>query len=346
MTVRHRTSRLVRLGSTGIISGLGVLFAVVSGHHLLFDQIGIPELVLGVLGTGLGAVLVVGGVGLHRSDYSGSQLARIAGWATLGTVLLGLVLALIWFSGIALTPTAAATLLSVSTFAHVLIGLRDVQRIRARALARKRERLSVLNRLVRHNLRHEAQRLLGVEAALAGQDDPDEALSGDVEAVATRLSEMHERLERSQTLLQDPGPTDERLDLAAVVRSLVDRYEADHPDLTLEVDLPDAATVPAVNGIEAAVEELLDNAVAHADSTVQISLSSDRPRRSLVVEDDGPGMPAAERDVVMREAEIDQLSHSQGLGLWFVRWVMDTYDGALDIDADQTGTRVELSIPA
>jgi signal transduction histidine kinase len=48
----------------------------------------------------------------------------------------------------------------------------------------------------------------------------------------------------------------------------------------------------------------------------------------------------------MREADIDQLSHSQGLGLWFVRWVMDTYDGSIEIDSDDGGTRVELGFPA
>lgn len=47
----------------------------------------------------------------------------------------------------------------------------------------------------------------------------------------------------------------------------------------------------------------------------------------------------------MREADIDQLSHSQGLGLWFVRWVMDHHDGSIDIDADD-GASVRLTFPA
>jgi hypothetical protein len=83
--------------------------------------------VLALLGAVLGLVLGGAGMGLFRSDFSARQLARIAGWAALGTVLLGLVLVLIAMTGVGLEAPAAATLLSVSTFAHVLIGLRDVQ---------------------------------------------------------------------------------------------------------------------------------------------------------------------------------------------------------------------------
>lgn len=110
--------------------------------------------------------------------------------------MLGLVLALIVLSGAQLELYQAGTLLSVSTFAHVLIGVRDVQRIRAEELARQREQLAVLNRLVRHNLGQLAQRLLFVQSDLPGADDEATRtkLANDVETIADDLSEMGDRL--------------------------------------------------------------------------------------------------------------------------------------------------------
>lgn len=343
--VTSNQASVLRLGSTGLISAFGTVFAGLNGRHLLLDPMPAPEFVLAALGVVLGLVLLVTGVLLFREKFTARQLARIAGWAALGTVLLGLVLVLIVFSGVELGAPAAATLLSVSTFAHVLIGLRDVQRIRATELARKREKLSVLNRLVRHNLRHEAQQLLGAKAALTERLATESDVVEDVGAVATSLSEMHERLERSQSLLSERTDRESQIDLTEIVRSVVEQYEANEEGLDFEVSLPESARVRVGTEVETALEELIENAVTHADSIVRVTVTNSGSKISLVVEDDGPGMPDSERAVIMREAEIGDLSHSQGLGLWFVRWVMDTYDGTIDIGSDETGTKVALGFP-
>lgn len=344
MPFRDRTRLSVRLAATGLISAFGLVFFLLNARHLLAGPGSAPAVVLALLGAVLGLVLGGAGMGLFRSEFTARQLARIAGWAALGTVLLGLVLVLIAMTGVGLEAPAAATLLSVSTFAHVLIGLRDVQRIRATELARKREKLSVLNRLVRHNLRHEAQQLLGAKAALEGERD--EGVIDTVGTVAAELSEMHERLERSQSLLSERPPGGSQVDIAGIVESVVEPYREAATDLTFTIETDSTVQVRAGAEVESALEELLENAVAHAHSSVGIEVRRTGSTVTVAVEDDGPGMPEAERAVIMREADIDQLSHSQGLGLWFVRWVMDTYDGSIEIDSDDGGTRVELGFPA
>ncbi|PSQ44803.1 hypothetical protein BRD17_02795 [Halobacteriales archaeon SW_7_68_16] len=45
-----------------------------------------------------------------------------------------------------------------------------------------------------------------------------------------------------------------------------------------------------------------------------------------------------------REAEITQLSHSRGLGLWFVRWVLDAYGDGFELDTGDGGTTVVLRL--
>ncbi|MFB6134170.1 MAG: sensor histidine kinase [Halanaeroarchaeum sp.] len=351
----RRGDGIERAAASGLVSLFGVGFLAVTLRHLLCAPGATAKTALAGVGALLAATLIGAGGWLYRSGFDARHLARIAGWAALGTALLGAVLVLIDGAGTPIRPADAAALLAVSTIAHVLIGVRDVQRIRAEALARQREKLAVLNRLVRHNLRHEAQRLAGLKTRLEGRSasgslDSDEqsaaaGLDEEVQSIADRLTGMHEQLGRSQRLVREAGEDAEPVDLGTVLESLVADVRSDHPDLAVDADLASGATVLAGNEVEAALRELLENATTHAESRVAVSLSRTGSRIVVDVADDGPGIPEAERKVILREADIDQLSHSQGLGLWFVRWVMDHHDGSIDIDADD-GTSVRLTFPA
>jgi len=78
---------------------------------------------------------------------------------------------------------------------------------------------------------------------------------------------------------------------------------------------------------------------------VTVSATSGSGYATIEVRDRGPGIPETEQSPVNREAQITQLTHSQGAGLWFVRWVTDALDGEFDIDATPEGTTVRLQVP-
>jgi K+-sensing histidine kinase KdpD len=59
------------------------------------------------------------------------------------------------------------------------------------------------------------------------------------------------------------------------------------------------------------------------------------------VADDGTGIPADEREVLLGEREISQLHDNGGLGLWLVGWIANRYDGEFDIESGD-GTTVVL----
>jgi len=342
-------SEVQRVGSAAIVSALGIALAVPTMGRLLLGSDTLAGLALAGLGTVLALVLIAAGLLLVRAEFAPAYTLRIAGWALLGTVVLGLVLVLIGLSGVALPVHAGATLLSVSAFAHVLIGVRDVQRIRAEDVARQREKLAVLNRLARHNLRHEAQLLVFAAERLPDATDREtrESVAADVETVASDLTEMNEALGRSQDLISsDGGPT--VVDLTELVEEAVADVSEAHPTASVEVSVPADCRVIAGEQLQRAVTELIENAVVHAGDApdVRVQAETTRGRVTLRVVDDGPGIPEEERAVVTREADIDQLAHSQGLGLWFVRWVMDAYDGEFGIESTGEGTEVSIGLPA
>ncbi len=336
-----------RLVAAGVVAMIGLGLGLAIGASARDTNLSLPGWALVVLGGVLALVLVVAGGLLYRSEFTPAHALRIAGWAILGTVLLALVIGLIGLAGAPMPLYAAATLLSVSTFAHVLIGVRDVQRIRATDLARQREKFEVLNRLVRHNLRHESQRLLFASERLEREDVPGDGAAEDVEAIARELTSIDDTLARAHELIREtPRPT--TIDLRELLVDITERYREEYPDASIELVLPEDCHVESGEQLRVAIAELLENALEHGGKAPNVIVdATNRPEGVLLaISDDGPGIPEAERAVIEREVDINQLEHSEGLGLWYVRWVLDAYGGDLEFEVDDDGTTVRLALPA
>ncbi|OYR83501.1 histidine kinase, partial [Halorubrum sp. E3] len=225
----------------------------------------------------------------------------------------------------------------------------------------REERLAALTRVLRHNFRNDLNVVIGfTERALESTDDPTRATELQrVVDTAERLLRVGETSRSVERLLADrpaPGPIDlaDAVDEALLSLSPDLRRSAD-----IEVDVPDGITVSAIGYLAEAIEELVDNAIRHNDAErpqVEITAAKlpSESWASLVVTDDGPGMPAAERAVLTGEET--PLEHASGLGLWIVRATADAFDGWLSIETtraaddsasdDDTGTTVTMGIPA
>jgi signal transduction histidine kinase len=101
-----------------------------------------------------------------------------------------------------------------------------------------------------------------------------------------------------------------------------------------------------------AVSNLVDNAARYARSTVQITLSCFDDTVRIVVDDDGPGIPPAERERVFeRFTRLDDSrarpQGGSGLGLAVVRAIVSRHRGDVRIeDSPLGGARVVVELPA
>jgi two-component system sensor histidine kinase RstB len=113
-------------------------------------------------------------------------------------------------------------------------------------------------------------------------------------------------------------------------------------------DAPDAVRMdPRL--MELAVSNLLVNAIKYAEQRLRISLSLDDGDYVLTVEDDGPGVPAHEREAVFKAfTRIDDSRNREtggyGLGLAIVARVAELHGGSARVDAspDLGGARFVL----
>lgn len=92
---------------------------------------------------------------------------------------------------------------------------------------------------------------------------------------------------------------------------------------------------------------LLDNACKWADAEVRLSAEATAGGFVLAVEDDGPGIPQAQRDqVISRGTRLDEQTDGHGLGLGIVRDIVEAWGGQLHLEESQWGgLKVRIELP-
>ncbi|MFD1563192.1 MASE3 domain-containing protein [Haloarchaeobius amylolyticus] len=211
--------------------------------------------------------------------------------------------------------------------------------------------LQVLARVLRHNIRNEMNVIAGNAELIREQsDDNDEIVS-----MAARIIDASDQLlaqadkQREIVQLLSAPSTATMLELPAIVDDIVNGLEQRYPDAEFTVDVPADLELRTLPELEQAITEVVENAIVHDEQgTPEVTISARSRDRTVEirVEDDGPGIPTAERQVIAGDAEIDALLHSNGMGLWFVDHVVTKAGGTIRFeDADSRGSIVTLVVP-
>ena len=300
---------------------------------------------------------LVGGTALTR---------RAAGLAVFGAVLAALVVA-----GAAWVATRAA-LRPVDRLRTAAAALPPGDRlpmpaatdeVRALAqelnalLARRDEAVARLERFTgdaAHELRSPVAAIRAqAEVAVA---HPDPALADEtLRAVAVEAERLTDMLADLMALARaDAGqrPSPRPVDVVAAARAAIGRQNRHGAVVKLVAPAP-AAAAASPGEVALVLDNLLGNALRHARSLVQVGVLPAGRTVRLVVEDDGPGIPAADRDRVFdRFTRLDPDVESRagggaGLGLALVAALVAGRGGTVAAgEAPGGGARVEVRWPA
>ncbi len=92
---------------------------------------------------------------------------------------------------------------------------------------------------------------------------------------------------------------------------------------------------------------LIDNACKYGHQQVHVEVLQDDDAVTLIIDDDGDGLDADQRDLILkRGSRLDQSQEGQGIGLAVVRDIVDAYELELEFDASPMGgLRVRLRFP-
>jgi signal transduction histidine kinase len=235
----------------------------------------------------------------------------------------------------------------------------------------REQRLNVLNRVLRHNLRNNLTTIIGyaqtVQSELDTLDLPEQndeatAVHPQLREFSTSTTQQHleliiESSEELRTVARkareleqviEPGESNESVAVSATLRELASEYREFYPDATIEVSVTDAVISGSRPALKLAVGELLDNTLLHNDNpepVVKVETNCTDETVDIHVIDTGPGIPETERSV-LEEGTETPLSHTTGIGLWSAEWLTTQLGGHITLeDNDPRGTVVTITVP-
>ncbi|UWG51766.1 Signal transduction histidine kinase, contains PAS domain [Halalkaliarchaeum sp. AArc-CO] len=259
-------------------------------------------------------------------------------------------------------PDVAAFLQTIKGWVFVALSaglIFGLTRVRERRLEQSEQRLrtateqiQVLHRVLRHNIRNDVNVIHGYVDMVYDELDTSESKAKLDHALerSRRIATMSDKIR----ILGELDITDETygtVDLVRVTeRCLEEASFEDTPDITVTSTVPERAPVQATPAIRHGIEELLENAIEHADGAddavrLTIEIRRTNGEIELVIADDGPGIPPHELAPLEAESE-SELRHMSGVGLWIAKWVCEVHDGTIDVETGNDGTSATLRFHA
>ena len=212
----------------------------------------------------------------------------------------------------------------------------------------REQRLQVLNRITRHNLRNDLDAIRGFAETIRDEDFGDaetEQYFDRIETLAHGLVDLSSAIERSERLVTDPTPRRERCDLAAVAETVADRTDDERVTVDRPEDPVEIRSDPEI--VRLVLEELVENSMEHidGDEPVVVAVRQSEDGGTLDVRDSGPGIPEHERAVLLEGEETEGM-HGTGVGLWLVSWGVTRLGGRLSFgDRESNDSTVTVHLP-
>ena len=196
-------------------------------------------------------------------------------------------------------------------------------------------------------LQASAETLLREQPDRPERDELEARVAGDAARLGRLVAALLDlaRLEANEQLAREP------VDVGAVAARAVADAAGHLPGATVDVDSDDAAIVLGdADALSRALHNLVDNAITAAGPPGRVSVVVVRDGAEVIasVEDDGPGVPAAQRERIFEGfVRLEPVrGPGAGLGLAIARRVAREHGGDLTYADGGPGARFVLRLPA
>lgn len=331
-------------------TGLGLIFGLL-GYAVLSPESPLITLIETSIAILSSFLMLYIGYWLRWSALTDDHVWSVARWGTVGLgVPMSASLVITFFEitpifGV-LSPTAYVNTIAVGGIIGVLVGAVVLINREHRTIQHLNQRNVVLNRVLRHNIRNDMNVILGYAENL--KNDMEVSQTQAVEKIREKATEVVNLSVSAREIgAIDENDQGEPIDVVNVIHDRLDVLQHGYATAVIDTDLPDEAWVSADPLLRSVVDHLLENAIVHNDQQpiITIAVTEHVETVEIRIADNGPGIPEEETEVLTNETETP-LSHGGGLGLWLVKWFLESYDGELEFEDNQPrGTVVRVTLP-
>jgi PAS domain S-box-containing protein len=209
-------------------------------------------------------------------------------------------------------------------------------------------------RLLRHNLRNEANALVGYSEAIS-HASADSEVSDAAETMKTKAMELGEITESVKQIQHAVNKTEgQRVhrDAKDAVRAVIDEIEAEHPSAEIRLTERESMWVSVDTAFRYALSQALENAVVHSNGDrpeveVLIGPSPNTGRVEIRIEDTNPPIPDDEFDSLFNREAVTSTTHGSGVGLFVMKWCVESLGGEIRLErTDTRGNTVFFYLPS
>jgi signal transduction histidine kinase len=201
--------------------------------------------------------------------------------------------------------------------------------------------ISVLNRVLRHNVRNDLHVVRAHAKLLASGED-----NGDPEVIVEHVDDLMEEAEQARMIekFAATDPPEETIDLRSSADAAARAVGEKHGELAVTVDASTEVIVRADESLITAIEAIVSHLrKCHEGDSFEVTIrvaADPSPRIRVATTSDG--LPPVERDA-FAEGRENQLQHAASVGLWLADRVLSAFGGTIDISNE--GATFDLVFP-
>lgn len=214
-----------------------------------------------------------------------------------------------------------------------------------------------LTSFIVHDLKSPLSAIAANAAFLGSGDVPSEEVREVASETELAVGDLHRMvLDLLDVICAEDGKMVLKLDevdLGAIARRAVERSLPNARMTGTAISGPVPGVVASLRGdrsvVGRVVENLIDNALKFARSAVTVDVAATHEEVILRVEDDGPGIPDADRRRIFEKYGRVQGTHargSRGLGLYFCRLATELHGGCVELVEKAQGSSFVVRFPA
>ncbi|PSP31133.1 hypothetical protein BRC64_11285 [Halobacteriales archaeon QH_10_67_22] len=210
----------------------------------------------------------------------------------------------------------------------------------------REERLQVMSRVLRHNLRNRMNVITGhAELLLESDDDETAAAAERILRSADDLLEISERIQEFNSVISPDGTSVESHDLVEVFERVTEAFRSTHPRASVTLNAPKTAMVAGHRLLPVAIEEFVE-LTARGDETPDLEITVRSDDGWVVAELVDRGETVSPLDLsIMEKATETATEHPQGVELWLIRWAVIYSGGELTVTREDV-PQLRIRLPA